>query len=153
MNTSTTTDAYWGQVFNDIDPYLWAYMGTGLALSFSIVGAAWYLILSFLLGVFSSLALPLSAQVWSSQESSLRIWSGIISRSQPCSVIFCEAVAIYGVIMAIILLGKINYPENWDKFVQTEANRNTTAYYEAQFSGYCIFMSGLSVGLSNLFCG
>ena len=63
MNTSTTTDAYWGQVFNDIDPYLWAYMGTGLALSFSIVGAAWYLILSFLLGVFSSLALPLSAQV------------------------------------------------------------------------------------------
>merc|ERR1712084_55478 len=44
------------------------------------------------------------------------------------SIIFCEAVAIYGVIMAIIMANNM-------------------------VAGWCMFSVGLSVGLSNLFCG
>ena len=74
------------------------------------------------------------------------------ARNAKCSVIFCEAVAIYGVIMAIILMGKITYTAGWDDYVENKDN-NLGPYKEAQFGGYCIFMSGLSVGLCNLFCG
>jgi V-type H+-transporting ATPase 21kDa proteolipid subunit len=58
------------------------------------------------------------------------------------SVIFCEAVAIYGVIMAIILQGKINDSQCLD-----------ATYASCAFSGYALFWTGVSVGFSNLFCG
>ena len=67
-------------------------------------------------------------------------------------MIFCEAVAIYGVIMAIILMGKIVYPNGWEEYLGKKA-LNPGPYKIAQFGGYCIFMSGMSVGLCNLFCG
>jgi len=58
------------------------------------------------------------------------------------SVIFCEAVAIYGVIIAIILYGKAS---NMSDEIQN--------HDESLFKGFALFGSGLSVGLSNLFCG
>jgi V-type H+-transporting ATPase proteolipid subunit len=57
-------------------------------------------------------------------------------------VIFCEAVAIYGVIMAIILQGKIN-----------ESQCLNEGYATCAFAGYALFWTGISVGFSNLFCG
>jgi V-type H+-transporting ATPase proteolipid subunit len=57
------------------------------------------------------------------------------------SVIFCEATAIYGVIVAIILESKMANIQNIN---MTDTN---------SFSGYAIFWSGLTVGLSNLICG
>ena len=61
-----------------------------------------------------------------------------------CSVIFCEAVAIYGVIMAIILQGKVG----------DSCSTNSDVYYGAfSFAGYSLFWTGISVGFSNLFCG
>ena len=57
------------------------------------------------------------------------------------SVIFCEAVAIYGVIMAIILQGKINDSKCINNFD------------DCAFAGYSLFWTGISVGFSNLFCG
>jgi V-type H+-transporting ATPase proteolipid subunit len=59
------------------------------------------------------------------------------------SVIFCEAVAIYGVIMGIIMVGKLTNQEFNDE----------SAYNKALFAAYNLFFVGLSVGLSNLFCG
>jgi len=56
------------------------------------------------------------------------------------SVIFCEAVAIYGVIIAIILYTKAGALP-------------TNNHDDALFKSFALFGSGLSVGLSNLFCG
>jgi len=58
------------------------------------------------------------------------------------SVIFCEAVAIYGVIVAIILQTKL------------ESVPATRIYDpESLRAGYAIFASGLIVGFANLVCG
>ncbi|KAG5562730.1 hypothetical protein RHGRI_005454 [Rhododendron griersonianum] len=57
-------------------------------------------------------------------------------------VIFCEAVAIYGVIVAIILQTKLeNVPPS-----QLYAPESLRA-------GYAIFASGIIVGFANLVCG
>lgn len=58
-------------------------------------------------------------------------------------MIFCEAVAIYGVICAIILQTKL----------ENVAPVNGKFSAAALRSGYAIFNSGIIVGLANLSCG
>jgi hypothetical protein len=31
----------WGDIFNNIDPYLWSGVGIGFVIGFSVVGAGW----------------------------------------------------------------------------------------------------------------
>ncbi len=58
------------------------------------------------------------------------------------SIIFCEAVAIYGVIMAIILINKFG------------GKSSDYADHKARlYAGFSILGSGLTVGVSNLVCG
>ena len=64
------------------------------------------------------------------------------------SIIFCEATAIYGVIMAIILTNKINEPESNAYFL--EDGWDYAGYY---YAGYGMFSAGLSVGLTNIASG
>ena len=65
-------------------------------------------------------------------------------RSQ-CSIIFCEAVAIYGIIVAIILQTKIDF---------VPPNPETGLYSNQQYlAGYAILASGLTTGWANLACG
>jgi V-type H+-transporting ATPase 21kDa proteolipid subunit len=59
------------------------------------------------------------------------------------SVIFCEAVAIYGVIVAIILQTKL---ESVDVSQGLYTRSNMAA-------GYAIFAAGVTCGLANLVCG
>lgn len=37
-----TTYENWAQLFYNISPYSWAYVGIGIALGASVIGAAWY---------------------------------------------------------------------------------------------------------------
>lgn len=58
------------------------------------------------------------------------------------SIIFCEVVAIYGVIMAIVFSAKLG-PVNSDDI-----------YSGANFyTGFALFWAGLTVGMCNLICG
>ena len=58
------------------------------------------------------------------------------------SIIFCEVVAIYGVIMSIVFSSKLNPLP--DEQLYTGSN-----YY----TGYALFWSGITVGMCNLICG
>ena len=58
------------------------------------------------------------------------------------SIIFCEVVAIYGVIMSIVFSAKL-------KFVQGDALYSGSNYY----TGYALFWAGPTVGMCNLICG
>ncbi len=66
------------------------------------------------------------------------------------SVIFCEATAIYGVILSIILSGKTMLPTNG---VPTDPIALANYLNFTRYAGYAIFCSGLTVGLSNIGAG
>ena len=58
------------------------------------------------------------------------------------SIIFCEVVAIYGVIMSIVFSAQLS-------LVSSEDINKGSNYY----TGYALFWSGLTVGACNLVCG
>ena len=66
----------------------------------------------------------------------------IILRKKQFSIIFCEVVAIYGVIIAIVYSAKI-------KGLPVEGTYTLSNYY----TGFSLFWGGLTVGICNLLCG
>ena len=123
MSTDVST---WTDTLYRINPYFWANLGVGFDLGLSILGAAW--------GIYITGSSLLAASIKTPRITSKNL----------VSVIFCEAVAIYGVIIGIIMAGKIG-----DK---TFEEINLT-YDFALWTGFNLFTLGLYVGLSNLFCG
>ena len=128
-------------LFQNIDPYYWTALGTGLAVGLSIIGAAW--------GIFITGSSLLGAGV--------RV-PRIMSKNL-ISIIFCEAVAIYGVIVAIILSTKTDaVVVDRAQAQRTDLDAEDAAAVGAQNmamynSEYAVFGAGLTAGFANLACG
>ncbi|KAF3961441.1 hypothetical protein CMV_013946 [Castanea mollissima] len=123
----SSTGAYpgtWAHALVKVSPYTFSAIGIAIAIGVSVLGAAW--------GIYITGSSLIGAAIKAPRITSKNL----------ISVIFCEAVAIYGVIVAIILQTKLeSVPQS--QIYEPESLR----------AGYAIFASGIIVGFANLVCG
>lgn len=116
--------AYYYSIFLAIPSHFFAAMGVAIAIGISVLGAA--------TGIYITGVSLLSAAVKHPRISSKNL----------VSIIFCEASAIYGVIMAILISSR---------WYEVPEDGSGTPF--PLFTGYALFFSGCMVGFSNLVCG
>lgn len=137
----------WGHLFSGVDPSFLSFFGTSFALGFSVLGAAW--------GIFLTGSSLLGAAIKVPRIRSKNL----------ISVIFCEALAIYGVIIAIISATKLDGKTSMESWIETQttgsSSQDIASYFgtvgtwdpQVMYAAYSLFAAGITVGLANLFCG
>lgn len=113
-----------GAFLESVSPTAWASLGISLCIGLSVVGAAW--------GIFITGSSIVGGGVRAPR----------IRTKNLISIIFCEVVAIYGVIMSIVFSAKLNGIQGAELY-------DAKTYY----TGFALFWSGLTVGVCNLVCG
>ncbi|EED13037.1 V-ATPase proteolipid subunit Ppa1, putative [Talaromyces stipitatus ATCC 10500] len=113
-----------GQFLETVSPYTWANIGIAMCIGLSVVGAAW--------GIFLTGSSILGGGVKAPR----------IRTKNLISIIFCEVVAIYGVIMAIVFSSKLNYVDPLNVYSGSNI-----------YTGFSLFWGGITVGACNLICG
>ncbi|KAI8347900.1 ATP synthase subunit C-domain-containing protein, partial [Mortierella sp. GBAus27b] len=113
-----------GDFLLSINPHMWCLLGIALCVGMSVGGAAW--------GIFITGSSIVGAGVRAPR---------IITKNL-ISIIFCEVVAIYGLIMAIVFTSKLENITN-----------ETITSQKMYFKGFALFWAGLTTGLCNLLCG
>ncbi|KAJ5812787.1 ATPase F0/V0 complex subunit C [Penicillium robsamsonii] len=113
-----------GRFLEEVSPYAWANIGIASCIGFSVIGAAW--------GIFLTGSSIVGGGVRAPR----------IRTKNLISIIFCEVVAIYGVIMAIVFSSKLSQV--------AEGQIHTSSNY---YTGYAVFWGGITVGVCNLICG
>lgn len=102
----------YSSVLADISPFAWGELGVAMGLGLSIVGAAWGIFVTGSTLVGAAVKAPrirsknLIRSVAGAQGSRAAPASNTAA-APPHSVIFCEATAIYGVIIGIVLASKV----------------------------------------------
>lgn len=115
-----------GNLLTSISPYMWASLGVAAAVSLSVSGAA--------IGIYS-----IGVSIIGGGVKAPRI-----KTKNLVSIVFCEAAAIYGVIMSVVINGNIN--------VETMGD-SPEVMMKDYYGAYRLFAAGLMVGISNLCCG
>ncbi|GAA5892563.1 hypothetical protein JCM8208_005851 [Rhodotorula glutinis] len=114
-----------GAFLEETSPYAWALLGIGLNIGLSVIGAGW--------GIWITGASILGGSVRTPR----------IRTKNLISIIFCEVVGIYGIIISIVFSSKITS-------VPTLAELYTPRNF---YTGYSICWGGLTAGMCNLLCG
>ncbi|EEB06951.1 V-type ATPase V0 subunit C [Schizosaccharomyces japonicus yFS275] len=114
-----------GRFLLETSPYTWGLLGISSCIAFGVIGAAW--------GIFICGSSILGGAVKAPR----------IKTKNLISIIFCEVVAIYSLIIAIVFSAKL---ADLSEAGQLYTKQN---YY----TGFALFWGGITVGLCNLICG